>query len=258
MTDIAAQPRPPLGVGDIIGSTFSIFFGRIAYILPLALIPAFVIELMGYMIVGEAQYTGEVDFGAGPSTAGVGSLLVLNLVGSTLATAFVILAAYDARLGRAGNFGQYIGAVMQSAMPLILCSLIVGLATFVAMLALVVPGIWLYGVWCVVVPAIVVERAGFGGLARSAELTRDYRWPCVGTLILITICMLIVVMVLVFVAGLLIGLAGVAELAGGIVANALGSGFGLGLSGVCVAQIYARLREIKEGASVEQIVEVFS
>lgn len=248
-----------LGVGDIIGNTFSIFFGRFGYIVPLALIPAFAMEVITYLLVGKAQYGGDVDgFGPEVGAGGIILILILQIVGPTLATAFVILAAYDAKLGRAGRFGHYLTSVMQSLVPVVICSLIVAIGIGFAMIALIVPGVWLYGVWCVVIPAIVIEKIGFGGLSRSAELTRDYRWPCLGALILIAICMGILVLIVVFVVALIIGFLGVSDSLTELISAAIGSGLGMGLSGVCVALIYARLREITEGTSVEQIADVFA
>src|SRR3546814_15392056 len=47
------------------------------------------------------------------------------------------------------------------------------------------PGLWLLAVFAVVVPAIVVEGAGFGGLGRSIGLTKGFRWPILGAMTVI-------------------------------------------------------------------------
>ncbi|MBL4557927.1 MAG: hypothetical protein JKP98_15080 [Rhodobacteraceae bacterium] len=97
-----------------------------------------------------------------------------------LAVAVTVLLAYDAKLGRPLRMRGYIGAALSVIVPLFLVSLLVQILIGLGILALVVPGLWLIAVFSVVVPAVVIERAGSGALARSAELTRGYRWPILG------------------------------------------------------------------------------
>ena len=251
MTDITAEGQAvPLGVGDIVGSTFSIYFGRFLVIVPLAMIPAFASDLLSYFLLGVSN---EMD----PSQVGSGRILLASLfsiLGTSAATGFVILAAYDARLGRSGGIGQYVGTVLRAIVPIVLCTIVVGIGVGIGAVLLLVPGLWLYGVWCVVVPAIVIERAGFASLGRSAE--RGYRWPCIGTLLLIMVCFLFITVVARMIGNVILG--GAMTGFGGVIVNAIAGGLAMGLSGVSVAMIYARLREIKEGTSLEQIVEVFA
>ena len=69
--------------------------------------------------------------------------------------------------------------------------------------------------------------------------------------------------ILTFVAEFVIGIVGISSLtsAGGIIITlifyAALSGIAYGLSSISIALIYARLRQIKEGVSIDQIVSVF-
>ncbi|MFM7334516.1 MAG: hypothetical protein ACKO1H_08910, partial [Tabrizicola sp.] len=96
-------------------------------------------------------------------------------------------------------------------------------------------------------------------LGRSAALTKDYRWPIVGAFILITIISAIIGFVAMFLVGLMMAGAGLGggAMVIGIIVLALITTFGAALGAITVALIYARLREIKEGASVQDIAAVF-
>jgi hypothetical protein len=109
-----------------------------------------------------------------------------------------------------------------------------------------------------VTPAIVIENAGFGSFGRSAQLTKEYRWPCLGALIVVGICAYIPILIIAM-------LFGFGAAAGGftlgiffVIVNTVATVIYMAALGICVALIYARLREIKEGTSVEQLAEVFA
>ena len=127
------------------------------------------------------------------------------------------------------------------------------------LVALIVPGLWVYAVFSVMPAAVVIERIGFSGLGRSAALTKEYRWPIIGASLLILIMNAVVGAIAVFKVGLLAGVLGSSGVALVILAVTLAtlSGIGYGLSAISVALIYARLREIKEGVSVRDIATVF-
>jgi hypothetical protein len=103
-----------------------------------------------------------------------------------------------------------------------------------------------------VVPAMVVERIGFRAFARTAELSKGYRWPVLGLLLLLLgLCSL-----LLLVPGGFF-LEAVDDELGGLSFIAVLLSLAYGFGGVGVGLIYARLREIKEGARPEALAEVF-
>ena len=167
--------------------------------------------------------------------------------------------SYDAKLGRPYDLGRYVRSSVSAVPVIVILTLISSIVIGLAAVVLILPGLWVYAVFSVMVPAVVIERAGFGGLARSTELTKGFRWPILGALILVGLC----TGVLTFVIGFLTGYIG-SSIAGsviGTVVMVLGvsalTAVSYGLSGIAVALIYARLREIKEGLSVDQIAAVF-
>ena len=247
--------KVPLGVGAIVQESFSILFNNFIPVLTMAFVPMLLGTLISAVLTGPNVALGIAppDFSTTGGGVAWGLSLVSQVVFYGLATALLVQLAYDAKLGRPLQLGRYLSIAIRVAVPtailLVISSILIGLG----MLVLIIPGLWLYAVFSVVAPAVVIEGAGFGGLGRSAELTREYRWPVVGALILIGICTGIINFVAAFIVSLLAG-------AGGVVMMALLSllaALGAGLAGISVALIYARLREIKEGVSVDQIASVF-
>ena len=170
----------------------------------------------------------------------------------------VQLACY-AKLERPLKPRSYISPALAVAVPIAILGLLSGLLMVLGLVALIVPGLWVYAVFSVMPAAVVIERIGFSGLGRSAALTKEYRWPIIGASLLILIMNAGVGAIAVFAVGLLAGVLGSSGVALVILAVTLAtlSGIGYGLSAISVALIYARLREIKEGVSVRDIATVF-
>jgi len=259
MTDTTmVQHKAPLGVGSIIGESFSILFGKFIQVILIGFVPT----LLGFLISGAingfnvALGIEPQDF-SGPGSV-VGSILafVINMVVYAITTALLVQLAYDAKLSRSVQIGRYIGPALSSIVPLAIVTVIVTILVAIGFALLVVPGLWVYAVFSVIAPAIVIERAGFGALGRSASLTKEYRWPIVGALILALILAMIINVVALFVVGL-IATSGSIGLVIGVILFAAISTLGAGYVSILVALIYARLREIKEGVSVDQIAAVF-
>jgi hypothetical protein len=256
MTDATmGQPKAPLGVGSIIGESFSILFGKIIYVILIAFVPTMIGLLASGLVIGfgAAVGAGEPEISDG---FGVGMVLVfiVNMVAYAITTALLIQLAYDAKLGRTIQVGRYLGPAISTLVPLVILSIVVAILFSIAAVFFIVPGLWVYAVFSVVTPAIVIERAGFGAMGRSASLTKEYRWPIVGTFLVFAVCLIIINLI----AQLLVGVIGaVGGIVVALILSALISAIGSGLGSIFISLIYARLREIKEGVSVDQIAAVF-
>ncbi|WP_057462340.1 hypothetical protein [Pseudovibrio sp. POLY-S9] len=252
-TDIGS--RMSLGVGAIIGESFSIFFRNLISIALMALVPSMLSLLASSALVGldVALGTADPEFSTSFGFGAWGMAIVLQISFYSLTTALLVQLAYDAKLGRRIQLGRYVTPAIRAAIPIAILSLIAGVLAGVAMIALIIPGLWVYAVFSMIAPAVVIERVGFGGLGRSSELTKEYRWPILGLLILIGIFIGIFQYVAGFAADLTVGSGQFVAMLAYLIPSTLGAG----LSGVSVALIYARLREIKEGVTVDQIALVF-
>ncbi|MGL4237355.1 hypothetical protein [Tabrizicola sp.] len=256
------QTGAPLGVGAVVSESFSILM---RHFLPVVLL-AFVPTLIGNLISVALIRQGVLGVTADPGNASVSAILVptllmivVQLVVYGLATALLVQLAYDAKLERPLRLASYFGPAIAAIVPIAILGIAGGLVMAVGLMALVVPGLWIYAVFSMMSPAVVIEKVGFSGLGRSAELTKEYRWPVLGALILVGIIGAVINYVAQWIGGMLVismG-AGFGAVVVSIVLISALAAIGLGLGSIAVALIYARLREIKEGASVRDIAAVF-
>ncbi len=121
---------------------------------------------------------------------------------------------------------------------------------------LVLPGLYLIARFFVFTPAILVERAGFGALGRASQLSKEYRWPIVVTLVLLGLLLI----ALSFVSQLFVGLmiAGTGGIISYVILQSMMAAVMYSVMAIFSALLYARLREIKEGTGMADLVEVFS
>ncbi|MCW2309414.1 hypothetical protein [Rhodobium gokarnense] len=256
MTDMSMdRPAPSLGVGTIIGDSFSIFFRKFPAVIVMALIPTVIGLVISAMLVGWSVTLGLTEVNTSNAGAAAASFFqtLIDQVVYAIATALLVQLAYDAKLKRPLRMGQYISRAFGSALPIAILGLAAGFLAVIAALALIIPGLWVYAVFSVMAPAVVIEGIGFRGLGRSAQLTKGYRWPILGTLVLVGIILVLISLA----GGVIIAMIGTSSLFIGAGALALLTAFFMGFGGIVIALIYARLREIKEGVSVDEIASVF-
>jgi hypothetical protein len=253
-------PQEPLGVGKLVSTTMSIFFSNIVKIIILGFIPTLLAFVISGLLNGWGVALGVED----PNflSPGAGLNFVLALVAQMaiygITIALLVLLAYDAKMGKSRPLSDYFAPALFAALPIAILTIVATLAVGVGLALLVVPGLWIYAVFSVMAPAVLIDGVGFKGLGRSAALTQGYRWPVLGTLVII--------LLITFGIGIVVGLiiAGFAFLttsgigiAIAVVLSAFLYSLTYGLSGIAISLIYARLREIKEGVGVDKLAEVF-
>ncbi len=268
MTDTTYQrpEEPALGVGTIFTETFGLFFRRIHIFALLAFLPSVALEAFDFFVtqqlLQQLDVYGDPDAWARNLYLYAALSVVSAFVGTSLAVAMVAQAAYDARLGHRARIGHYIASALRGIVPIVVLAVGLGVVLIAGFVLLIAPGLWLMGLWSLVNPAIVIERAGFRAVSRSHALTLGYRWPVVGALLLIYLMIALIgaVIAVPVVAMLGIGTSGgplsvlsFAEMGSSILIGMVQ----FGLSGVCLALTYARLREIKEGLPTETLEDVF-
>ncbi|EBA11122.1 hypothetical protein [Roseobacter sp. CCS2] len=259
-TPITGQ-KTSLGVGAIVSNSFSILFRNLIAVMIVAFIPSLIGLLVSVAMNGVGLTLG-VDTGealaiGSPTMIFVGVIVQFAIQGLTIA--LLVQLAYDAKLGNAITPIAYISPAIKAIVPIMVLSLVIGILAGIGFVLLIIPGLYIYAVFCVTTPAIMIERAGFGGMGRSAALTKDYRWPVVGALILLGICTAGLGIVTTFLVSAIVPIIGLnaAGFGIGILLFALVNGLTYGLSGIGAALIYARLRDIKEGVSVDKLAAVF-
>ena len=256
--------RPALGIGEILSKTFKFTFSNIGIVTLLAIVPVALNYLTSGLLLGwNYALVGQFDGTEGPGFFfNFAISLIVGVLSWSIVAAVLTLYTYDVSLKNPPRISLYIQRALSVILPLIVLAVVGYLLVIVGFFLFIIPGLWLMAVLSVVVPAVVVESVGFGGLMRSANLTKEYRWPIVGALILMLILTFLISIAGTFVVSFL----------SEVVAGGLQSFLGLivlfvGLSvmqavmtailSICVVIIYMRLREIKEGTTVEDIATVF-
>ena len=185
---------------------------------------------------------------------------VLNLIATTLATGACFKGLSDAYLGDRPDWRGSLSFAASRLGALVWLSLLTAVLGVLALLAFVVPGVWLFVAWAVAVPALLFEGArGRSALGRSFALVRGRWWPTFGALVL---GFMLAAVVQVVVGGLLVALlltdVGSSPFAGvviGQVAAAIATVLTTPFTAALVAVIYFDLRVRKEGFDLALLAE---
>jgi hypothetical protein len=126
----------------------------------------------------------------------LGSIVVF--IALFLVQASLVKAVQDIRDGTADlSIGQTMSAATPSLGAVIGAGVLAGIAITIGLILLIAPGLFLITIWAVIVPAIVIERAGvFASFGRSQQLVRGYGWHVFGTLVLLWLILLAVDIIL--------------------------------------------------------------
>jgi hypothetical protein len=158
------------------------------------------------------------------------------------------------------SFGETVAAALRALLPLLVATILCYLAIWVGLILLIVPGVILALVWAVTGPALVLERVGIvAAFGRSARLTKGARLRILGLYLVV----FAVYVVLLFAMGLGAGLGfgATAFVQPSLLSQALGILVGAGFVTVwnaIQASLYLALRDWKDGASGEQLADIFA
>lgn len=185
--------------------------------------------------------------------------VAIDILFGQLAVAALTYGTVEGLRGRRVPIVVCLGRGVSLMASVLAVTVVYWIATYVGLLALVVPGIVIATVLWVVVPVAVIERLGvIASLRRSAQLTKGYRWQVFGILLtsaVVTVCPG-------FIAGIVAGFAaGGAGMSNAVFSFAfvywLLAGVTIAFTAVLVAVSYYRLRVAKEGVDIEDIARVF-
>lgn len=203
------------------------------------------------------------DFGPAMVIMGLGGFVILAF--SLLAQGALVRATIDHAEGRSTSIGQAIGTGAVMILPLLGLALLMMIGMAIGMLLLFVPGIIVFLMWIVAAPVLVEERPGIiGALRRSRELTKGSKWKIFG-LFLVMMILLWIVMMVVGVAAVGTGTAGVLVAGPAATPSLLAVGVGLvfntlfiGFWSTMINALYIELRTAKEGLAPDNLAEVFA
>jgi hypothetical protein len=268
-------PLRPLGVGEILDGAIStmrkhaaIVFGSSAVV---AVISALLNLAAGVWVLDELNNALLIDPNAtqqeaidqavdalGTSLASTGVTLVISILTQTFLAGFLTVVVGRAVLGRPINFTEVWGELKPRLLPLFGLTLVVTLLVTVGVVLCILPGVWLWVLFGLATPALVLERGAIGqAMTRSRELVRGSWWRIFGILLLALVIVMVIGTIIQLPFGLAIGLfSETATLTvGDLVLSELAAAVGQVLTvpfGACVtALLYIDQRMRKEGLDIE-------
>jgi hypothetical protein len=171
VTELRAAPLRPLGVAEILDGAVRLVRrnarAALAISAPFAVLRTVVNGLVSY---------ATVNSGGAAAIATIGSLLLAILLGTILTGLLAPVYTSDL-LGQHLPAGAAVRRVGARGALLVLLGVIETVAQGAGLAAFAVGGVWLWGVWAVAAPALVLERTGVrGALGRSVALVRGQFW----------------------------------------------------------------------------------
>ncbi len=251
MTDFSATPSASghgtFSVGGVLKRSFSTFFANIVPFGVLALILYLPTLLYGFVTFN--------DLGAEFSVNDV-IVNLLSFVLTYILVGAVVYGTVQHLTGQKATIGDIVSRGLATILPVLVIAILLTIVIGVGFALLVVPGVFLMVVYAVVIPAAVVERPGIvGSFKRSWDLTKGYRWPVLGVLLVLMVILVVVSLLIGGIAGFLAF--GMGDFTSLIVVNYVLSAVSGALLSVVVAVLYHDLRVAKEGVSTAQIAAVF-
>ena len=246
------QNRLPLGIGKVFAETLSIVRHNISTISVLVFVPILLLVLIEFLM-GMGGYTPETE---AASLFENGSFLWKNIVSWMFTNSFgvtvyacLVKFVYDTKLGRPAGLANSVSAALQVFIPLAVCDFIATLLALLGMMAFVLPGLYLFALWSVVIPSVVLEEAGFHSFARSASLTSGYRWVIVVAVAILLALQWGLGLAIDQQFGDLMTSDSSLNVAAYLLIDAAVTSFFIALGATFFTLIYLRLREIKEGTA---------
>src|SRR5215207_4891535 len=259
----------PLGIGEILDAGIKLFarhwrplvLSVVGLILPVQILSALVTAS-----VAPEQFdltTSETGVEEGEEAEfliGQGVIAVLSIVSVLLATAVCFKAVADAYLGVEPEWRRSLRFAVRRLGGLFGVAVLGGFLVLLGMIALILPGIWLFVMYSVAVPALLLERIGpVAALRRSFGLVRGRWWPTAGVLlvgyVLIGIVGALVTGVFLLIPSVAADGNALAGALGSVVGGTVGSVLTTPYSAAVVTLLYFDLRVRKEGLDLQLIAE---
>jgi hypothetical protein len=165
----------PLSTGELLDRTFALYRSHFGLFLGIFALPHLIV--LAYQCVGLTFQSPTPQL---PNllltfawTVGAG---FLSLAVSAASQAATVVAVSQVHLDQPASVMDSFSKVKNQILPVIGLSLLVGLAAGAACLALIVPGVLLFIMWSLAVPAKVLENRGvLDAMSRSMDLTNGSR-----------------------------------------------------------------------------------
>jgi hypothetical protein len=165
-----------LSTGELLDRTFSLYRSHFGLFLGIFALPHLIV--LGFQCLGAATRSPGTQL-ANALIAMVWAFgaLALQVVVGSASQAATVVAVSEVHLDRPAGVADSFLKVKGQIPGVIGLSLLVGLVAGVASLAFIVPGIYLFVMWSLAVPAKILENKGItDAMSRSSDLTQGNRW----------------------------------------------------------------------------------
>ena len=182
MSAFEMRPRSPT---EIIDAAFEIL--RRHYF---AMITMTAVLQLPFVVINVVLRGGSAGGGALSAASAFGSLFasLLGLISMQLSDGAIIHAVSDVYLGREMSPSRSLTRVWHRLWPLIISGMIRGIASFLAMILFIIPGIYVWSRYATVGAVAVLEnRGGNDSADRAWKLSQDRAWHCFATLFVATV-----------------------------------------------------------------------
>lgn len=248
----AAGSNSKIDMGRVVQQGFEVIGRQIGPFLALGLLlsglPA---AFMNWFQLGSVSSGSPVGLGSPV----YGLIWLVTVLTGYLVQAAIVRSSILLLAGRDANIVGSLAVALRYLLPMIGLAFLTTILVGIGLLLLVVPGVIVYLMLIVSVPALIEEKGGvFHAMRRSRELTKGSRGRIFLLLILFAIVYLII-------AGV-IGALGTALFDDNLLLASILQGLAASITAVLVssmlAALYSELRSIKEGATVDGLAEIFS
>ena len=154
--------------------------------------------------------------------------------------------------GRGFSFGRSVRIALRRSPAILALTLLIAVYGSFALVLLIVPGLIVFTIYSVAIPACMIEGLGpFNSMSRSAFLTKGNRWRVFGILCVLYLGGAMIEQLVKFI---------LERLTGAIAALAISMTFDIvvgAVSAVALGVLYAQLRIAREGVDIAHIAAVF-
>jgi hypothetical protein len=163
----------PLSTGELLDRTFSLYRSHFGLFVGIFAIPHLVV--LGFQLLHLAVTRPDIRF---PNVFATllwtfGALFLAAIMGAASQAAAVV-AVSELHLNRPASMADSFNRIKGHLLGVIGISILVGLGVGAGLIALIVPGVLLAIIWCLSVPAKVLEDKGvIDSMSRSVDLTKN-------------------------------------------------------------------------------------
>ena len=171
MIGSSAAPLRPLGVGEVLDGAVRLVRRNVRSVLVVSIPYAVVVTLADALL----EY-GTINSQDATTLVAIGTLIIAAGLGAVLTGLLAPLYSSDL-LGHPIGIGESLRRVGGRAVLLFVLGLVLAISEGAGLIACIVGGVWLWGIWAVAAPAFALERVGIrAALGRSRELVSRMFW----------------------------------------------------------------------------------